>query len=153
MDDFQRLVEEALLSVPEIFPWDLEEEVNSQSDLIVLDIREQEEFDEMHIKGSIHVPRGMLESACVWNYVDTVPALANSRDQNIVIVCRSGKRSALASLTLQRMNFTNVRSLKLGIKGWNDNDLEMVNKIGETVDIEMADLRLNKSISEDKMMP
>jgi rhodanese-related sulfurtransferase len=153
MDDFQRLVEEALLSVPEIFPWDLEEEVNSQSDLIVLDIREQEEFDEMHIKGSIHVPRGMLESACVWNYVDTVPALANSRDQNIVIVCRSGKRSALASLTLQRMNFTNVRSLKLGIKGWNDNDLEMVNKIGETVDIEMADLWLNKSISEDKMMP
>jgi rhodanese-related sulfurtransferase len=153
MDDFQRLVEEALLSVPEIFPWDLEEEVNSQSDLIVLDIREQEEFDEMHINGSIHVPRGMLESACVWNYVDTVPALANSRDQNIVIVCRSGKRSALASLTLQRMNFTNVRSLKLGIKGWNDNDLEMVNKIGETVDIEMADLWLNKSISEDKMMP
>jgi rhodanese-related sulfurtransferase len=43
-----------------------------------------------------------------------------------VLICRSGNRSVLAALTMQQMGFENVRSLKLGIKGWNDNDLEML---------------------------
>jgi rhodanese-related sulfurtransferase len=43
------------------------------------------------------------------------------------LICRSGNRSVLAALTMRQMGFENVRSLKLGIKGWNDNDLEMLN--------------------------
>ncbi|MEO1943912.1 MAG: rhodanese-like domain-containing protein [Candidatus Thioglobus sp.] len=151
MDDFQRLVDTALIAVTEVFPWVLEDEILSSSELIILDIREQNEFDQMHIKGSIHIPRGILESSCVWNYDETVPSLANSRDQNIVTVCRSGKRSALAALTLQSMNFTNVRSLKLGIKGWNDNGLDMVNYNNEIVDTDLADVWLNTIVSKDKL--
>jgi rhodanese-related sulfurtransferase len=71
MDDYQKLVEQALESVGEVMPWDLEENI-SDSDLILLDIREQEEFNRMHIPNSIHIPRGLLESACVWNYDDTL---------------------------------------------------------------------------------
>ncbi|HIK77022.1 MAG TPA: rhodanese-like domain-containing protein [Gammaproteobacteria bacterium] len=151
MDDFQRLVDTALIAVTEVFPWVLEDEILSSSELIILDIREQNEFDQMHIKGSIHIPRGILESSCVWNYDETVPSLANSRGQNIVTVCRSGKRSALAALTLQSMNFTNVRSLKLGIKGWNDNGLDMVNYNNEIVDTDLADVWLNTIVSKDKL--
>ena len=81
----------ALSTVREVLPWDLEKELEQDSELIVLDIREQDEFDMMHIDYSLHVPRGQLESACVWNYDDTIPALAQARDQNIVVVCRSGK--------------------------------------------------------------
>lgn len=153
MDDFQRLVDTALMAVSEVFPWDLEGEILSSSELIILDIREQNEFDQMHIKGSIHIPRGILESSCVWNYDETIPSLANSRDQNIVTVCRSGKRSALAALTLQSMNFNNVRSLKLGIKGWNDNGLEMVNYNNAIVDTDLADVWLNTIVSKDKLKP
>ena len=60
-DQYQQLVETALTTVDEVFPWDLEEEIEQDLNLIVLDIREQDEFDMMHIKNSLHVPRGRLE--------------------------------------------------------------------------------------------
>ncbi|HAD99285.1 MAG TPA: sulfurtransferase [Gammaproteobacteria bacterium] len=153
MDGYQRLVVKALRSVDEVLPWDLEEEIEQNPGLIVLDIRETDEFEMMHIKGSLHVPRGVLEGACVWNYDDTIPALAKSRDQNIIVVCRSGNRSALAALTMQQMGFKQVRSLKLGIKGWNDNDLEMLNNQGDIVDINQIDEWLNRAVPEDKLKP
>ncbi|HIB31098.1 MAG TPA: rhodanese-like domain-containing protein [Candidatus Thioglobus sp.] len=153
MDEYQRLVVDALASVDEVLPWDLEEEIEQNPELIVLDIRESDEFEMMHIKSSLHVPRGVLEGACVWNYDDTIPALAQNRDQNIVVVCRSGNRSALAALTMQQMGFEQVRSLKLGIKGWNDNDLEMLNNQGDIVDIDQIDEWLNRAVPEDKLKP
>jgi rhodanese-related sulfurtransferase len=153
MDGYQRLVVKALRSVDEVLPWDLEEEIEQNPELIVLDIRELNEFEVMHIKGSLHVPRGVLEGACVWNYDDTIPALAQSRGQNIVVVCRSGNRSALAALTMQQMGFEQVRSLKLGIKGWNDNDLEMLNNQGDIVDVDQIDEWLNRAVAEDKLKP
>jgi rhodanese-related sulfurtransferase len=153
MDGYQRLVVKALRSVDEVLPWDLEEEIEQNPELIVLDIRELNEFELMHIKGSLHVPRGVLEGACVWNYDDTIPALAQSRGQNIVVVCRSGNRSALAALTMQQMGFEQVRSLKLGIKGWNDNDLEMLNNQGDIVDVDQIDEWLNRAVAEDKLKP
>jgi rhodanese-related sulfurtransferase len=153
MDEYQRLVVDALASVDEVLPWDLEEEIEQNPKLIVLDIRELDEFEMMHIKGSLHVPRGVLEGACVWNYDDTVPVLAQARDQNIVVVCRSGNRSALAALTMQQMGFEQVRSLKLGCKGWNDNDLEMVNNQRDIVDIDQIDEWLNRAVPENKLQP
>ena len=95
----------------------------------------------------------MLEGACVWNYDDTVPELAKARDQNIVIICRSGNRSVLAAQTMQQMGFENVRSLKMGIKGWNDNDIEMIDAQHNIVDIDQADKWLNKAVSKDKLTP
>ncbi|AYQ55907.1 Rhodanese-related sulfurtransferase [Bathymodiolus thermophilus thioautotrophic gill symbiont] len=152
MDDYQKLVEQALESVSEIMPWDLEEDI-PDTGLILLDIREQDEFNRMHIPNSIHIPRGLLESACVWNYDDTVPMLAASRNQNIVLICRSGNRSVLAAQTLQQMGFENVRSLKLGIKGWNDNDFEMLDIKGNIVDIDQADEWLNRAVTDEKRQP
>lgn len=151
MDQYQQLVEAALQTVDEVFPWDLEEEIETTSSLILLDIREAHEFEMMHIKNSLHVPRGVLEGACVWNYDDTVPELAKARNQNIIVICRSGNRSALAAQTMQLMGFENVRSLKMGIKGWNDNDIEMVDVNQQIVDIDKADKWLNMAVSADKL--
>ncbi len=153
MDDYQKLVEKALKFVDEILPWDLEEEIKQNSNLMLLDIREQEEFEMMHIKDTLHIARGVLEGACVWGYNDTVPKLAEARNQNIVLICRSGNRSALAALTMQQMGFKNVRSLKLGIKGWNDNDLKMFDIKDDIVDINEADKWLNQVVSEEKLKP
>ncbi len=153
MDQYQQLVESALKTVDEIFPWDLEEEIKVASGLILLDIREAHEFEMMHIRNSLHIPRGVLEGACVWNYDDTVPELAKARDQNIVIICRSGNRSALAAQTMKQMGFKNVRSLKMGIKGWNDNDIEMINDNQDIIDIDEADKWLNKAVSKEKLSP
>ncbi len=153
VDDYQRLVAKALRTVGEVLPWDLVDEIKQNPGLLVLDIRESDEFQMMHIKDSLHVPRGLLEGACVWNYDDTISVLAKTRDQSIVVVCRSGNRSALAALTMQQMGFENVRSLKLGIKGWNDNDLEMLNNQGDIVDIDEIDEVLNRAVEKSKLQP
>jgi rhodanese-related sulfurtransferase len=153
MDDYQKLVAQALKTVGEILPWDLAEEMAQNSELMLLDIRERDEFEMMHIKNSLNVPRGVLEGACCWNYDDTVLKLAQGRSQNIVLICRSGNRSVLAAQSMQQMNFKNVRSLKLGIKGWNDNDLPMLDKNAVTVDIEQVDEWLNRAVSEEKRQP
>ncbi|RXM22291.1 rhodanese-like domain-containing protein, partial [Citrobacter sp. AAK_AS5] len=101
-------------------PWDLEERRAANTALLILDVREPYEFYAMHIPGSINVPRGILESACEWDYEETVPELVTGRDREIVVVCRSGYRSILATHVMQVLGFTNVASLQTGLRGWKD---------------------------------
>jgi len=135
---FNELVNQSLENVEELFPWDLEEELQTNTDLLVLDIREPYEFDAMHIKGSLNVPRGVLESACEYNYEETVPELVEARDRDIVVICRSGKRSVLAADVMQQMGFKRVRSLKTGLRGWSDYEQDMVDRNDELVDEDTA---------------
>ena len=108
----------------------------------------------MHIDGSSNLPRGVMESACEWDYEGTIPELVNSRDRDIVIVCRSGHRSLLAGRTLKEMGFSNVRSLKTGLRGWNDYEMPMVRQDGEDPVIEAnADKYFTPQVSEVQFKP
>ncbi len=138
MKTFTQLVDECLQHIEEIFPWDLAEKQQATKPLII-DVREPYEFDAMHIEGSINVPRGILESAVEFDYEETIPQLAQARNKPVIIVCRSGRRSALAALTLQEMGFGNVISLKTGLRGWNEFEQALIDKDGNTVDIDDAD--------------
>jgi rhodanese-related sulfurtransferase len=153
MNDYQKLVNQALQNVSEIFPWDLAEKIKNTQELILLDIREPDEFALMYIEGSISVPRGVLEGACCWGYDDTVPALAVERNQDIVVICRSGNRSVLAAQSMMQMGFVHVCSLKMGIKGWNDNDMPMLDLKKNVVDIDKADDLLNQAVELNKQQP
>ncbi len=153
MKHFTDLIAECLTEVDELFPWDLTAELEAKPDLIILDIREQNEWDALHIEGSIHVPRGLLEAACDWDYDDTVPELAGGRERDIVVLCRSGNRSVLAAHTMQKMGFKSVRSLKTGIRGWNDFEQPLVDKDGNPVDIDDADELLASTVRPDQMRP
>lgn len=145
------LVAEALQEVDEVFPWDLEDLLGRQPQTMVLDVREPDEYDGVFLQGSLSVPRGILEQACEWDYAETVPELAKARQRPIIVVCRSGHRSALAAQTLKRMGYENVLSLKTGIKGCNDADIGLINKAGETVDPDWADEFLNPPIASEKL--
>ena len=127
-------VNEALKNVDELFPWDLEEEIEKKPELMLLDIREPYEFEAMHIKGAINVPRGILETACDYDYEETVPELVEARDHEIVVICRSGKRSVLAADVMQQMGYRRIRSLKTGMRGWSDYEQEMVDGNNRLVD-------------------
>lgn len=153
MKHFNDLIAEALPEVEELFPWDLEEKLQESNDLILLDVREPSEFDALHIKDSLNVPRGILESACDWDYDETEPALAGGRDKEIIVICRSGNRSVLAAHTMQRMGFKNVTSLKTGIRGWNDFEQPLYNAAGEEVDIDDADEILASNVRPDQKRP
>lgn len=153
MQTYKSFIAQALENIDEIFPWDLEDELANKAELILLDIREQDEYDLAHIPGSLHVPRGILEGACDWGYNETEPTLASSRDQDIVVICRSGNRSALAALTLKEMGFKNIRSLKTGIRGCNDADIELHDRQGNIADPDELDVALNEPVPPEKLEP
>lgn len=154
MKTFKQLVAEHAKHVTELMPWDLEAKLNQhgQSPLL-LDIREPAEFGAMHIKDSIHVPRGILESACDYDYYETVPELVKARDQEIIIICRSGNRSVMAASTMQEMGYSNTASLKTGLKGWNDYDQPLVDNDANIVDAEIAEEFLNPKIKPKQINP
>lgn len=139
MKTFQQIVAEALQGVNEIMPWDLEEKLGEDNPPLLIDIREPYEFDAMHIKGSINVPRGILETACEYNYEETIPELAEARAQEVIVICRSGNRSVLACNVMQMLGYRNVISLKTGLRGWNDYEQPLVDASENTVDIDDAD--------------
>ena len=153
MKKYTELVAECLTEVKEIMPWDLAEQLRQPQPPLLLDIREPAEFEALHIAGSLNVPRGILESACDWDYEDTVPALAGGRGRAIVVICRSGNRSVLAAHTMQRMGFTHVVSLRTGVRGWNDFEQALLDKNGQVVDIDVADAQLSSTVRPDQRRP
>lgn len=151
--NFAALVAAAAPSVREVMPWEVDQMRQTDPDLLVVDVREADEFAQVHIAGSLHVPRGVLEAACDWGYPDTVPALARARLLPIVLVCRSGSRTVLAAQSLMQMGFLHVMSMKTGVRGWNDYDLPMVDACGQRVDGDTADTLINPPVRADQLAP
>ena len=81
--------------------------------IVLVDVRESEEWDAGHIPGAKHVPRGYLESR--------IEGAAPDRSQRVVLYCASGQRSALAASTLkEQLGYENVASMNGGITLWKD---------------------------------
>ena len=153
MKRYTELVSECLDEVRELFPWDLAERLEENPDLLLLDVREPYEFEAMRIEGSINVPRGTLETAVEWDFDDTVPELAARRDKEVIVICRSGNRSALAAQTMKRMGFEKPVSLKTGVRGWNDFELPVYDENDKQVDVDDADELLASNVSEEQRKP
>jgi len=153
MKTFNDLVNDSLLHIQEIMPWDLEEKIESNQKPLIVDIREKNEFDAMHIEHSILAPRGILESCCDYDYDETIPQLASARDTEVVVVCRSGNRSALAVLTMKMMGYSKISSLKTGLKGWNEYDQPLIDKDKKEVDPDDADEFFNTVLREEQKSP
>lgn len=153
MKRYADLVADALTRVKEIMPWDLRDRLTQEPAPLLLDVREPAEFAALHIAGSVNVPRGVLEQACEWDFDETVPALAGGRQSGIVVVCRSGLRSALAADMMQALGFTNVVSLKTGVRGWNDFELPLVDAAGQRGDVDAADEWLAPHVGPHQRRP
>lgn len=153
MKKFNDLVAESAKNITEIFPWDLEERFQENSSLLLLDIREPYEFESMHIKGSINVPRGVLETACEWDYEETVALLVEARDKEVVVACRSGNRSVFVCEVMQKLGYKNVVSLKTGLRGWSDYEQALFDKNENEVDEDTAIDYFTANLREDQMAP
>jgi rhodanese-related sulfurtransferase len=81
-----------------------------QASEFVLDVRTQEEWDDYHIPGTTLIPLDQLE-----NRLNEVP-----RDQDVVVICRSGNRSQVGRDILLDAGFTNVTSVDGGVSTWRD---------------------------------
>ena len=65
---YQDMVAEITPQIKEYFPWDIEEKLDAGENILFLDVRENQEYDTMHIDDSLHVPRGILETAVEWDH-------------------------------------------------------------------------------------
>ncbi len=91
-----------------IDPEELARRVATADGPVVLDVREDSEYEAEHIPGSLHIPYGGLAKR-----VDELP-----RDRPIAAICRGGKRSGLAASILQREGFADVIHVGKGVGAW-----------------------------------
>lgn len=119
-------VKEARSRIQEVRADDLDEMIENHDDLLILDVREPQEYAAGHIPGALHVPRGMLEVAADAQSKGRVEALAGAQNRTIVTYCASGGRSAMAADTLKQMGFEKTYSLAGGIATWSAGGMPVV---------------------------
>ena len=78
----------------------------------LLDVREPDEYEQGAITGSVHIPRGQLESS--------IENRVSDRSTPLVAMCAGGVRSAFAAVTLEQMGYTDVVSMDGGFNKWKD---------------------------------
>jgi sulfur-carrier protein adenylyltransferase/sulfurtransferase len=112
------ILRKAKEQIREVDPRDVHELLDNRNGEVVVDVREQPEFEESHIPGAVHVPRGYLEQR--------IEGAAKDKDQRVILYCQSGNRSALAAKTMQdELGYQNVESMNGGITLWKDRGYEV----------------------------
>jgi rhodanese-related sulfurtransferase len=94
------------------------EMMQKEKDVIILDVRTPQEYREGHISNAINIPVQILGQQ--------LNKLNNFKDKKILVYCRSGHRSAIASQILDRAGFKNVYNLKGGLFEWKASGLQLV---------------------------
>ena len=85
-------------------------EMMDTQEVVILDVREQHEYDSGHIPGAVLLPVGTITN-------DTAAALIDNLDTVVLVYCRSGNRSKTASQALADLGYTNVYEFG-GINVW-----------------------------------
>jgi sulfur-carrier protein adenylyltransferase/sulfurtransferase len=99
---------------------------DSERGCVIVDVREREEWDEGHLPGAVHVPRGHLESR--------IERAVPDKSRPVLVYCASGNRSAFAAKTLEELGYDHVVSLAGGFTDWkrNGNPFEIPEALDES---------------------
>ena len=92
---------------------------------IFLDCREPKEFKMGHVPGAVNIPRGLLE----FKIGKAIP----DKNANIILYCRTGARSALATRVLNEMGYVNAKNMAGAFKAWGTAGYPVYNRHGEFV--------------------
>ena len=109
-EGFLRLVEDARTRVREVSVEEARERVRRGA--LLLDVREDNEWERSHARGAEHMGRGVIER--------DIERRVPERGAELILYCGGGYRSALAADNLQRMGYTNVFSLAGGWRAWQE---------------------------------
>ncbi|MEL7117891.1 MAG: rhodanese-like domain-containing protein [Bacteroidota bacterium] len=88
---------------------ELKDKIDKGEEFVLIDVREDYEFEEFNLDGKL-IPLG--------NFPSVIPNLEEHKDKEIIIHCRSGRRSAMAQQMLQQAGFANVKNLEGGVLAW-----------------------------------
>ena len=118
MPTYRELLAQVKAEIEEVSTPDVHARLDDGDAPLFLDVRETEEWQEGHLPGAVHVPRGNLESR--------IEALVPDRGREIVVYCAGGSRSAFAAKSLQELGYENVASMAGGFSDWKRNGYEFV---------------------------
>jgi sulfur-carrier protein adenylyltransferase/sulfurtransferase len=123
MATYRELLEEIKREIEEVDAGQANELLTGDSPAVV-DVRERDEWEEGHLPGAVHIPRGYLESR--------IEAALPDRSQPVIVYCAGGSRSAFAAKTLEELGYENVASLAGGFADWKRNGFPF--EIPQTLD-------------------
>jgi molybdopterin/thiamine biosynthesis adenylyltransferase/rhodanese-related sulfurtransferase len=112
MPSYRDLLQQVRDEIAEVDAGGARELIDARDPLIV-DVREQDEWDEGHIPGAVHIPRGFLESR--------IERAAPDSTRPVLLYCSAGNRSAFAAKTLAELGYEDVASLAGGFTDWKRN--------------------------------
>jgi rhodanese-related sulfurtransferase len=113
--EFLDIVDEAKRRIVEVTVDDVLERQRRGDAFRLVDVREDDEWRAAHVAGAEHIGRGVIERDIV--------AKAPDKDEELILYCGGGFRSALAADNLQRMGYRRVRSLAGGWREWTQRGL------------------------------
>lgn len=109
---FLALVNDSKSRIKEITPQALKEKIERQELMLIIDVRESDEWETGHIPTAIHLSKGIIERDIEKKILDF--------NTKIVVYCSGGFRCALVADSLQKIGYTQVYSLDTGLQGWLD---------------------------------
>lgn len=107
---FFDLVNIAKQNINQLTVADVAKKLEKRVDFLLIDVREDREFEADHLPGAIHLGKGILER--------DIEKMISNKERELVLYCGGGFRSALAAESIQRMGYSNVWSMDGGYKGW-----------------------------------
>ena len=107
---FLEIVNDAKKRIREVSPEETHQKMEHGDVVVVIDTREEHEWDNAHIQGAMHLGKGVIER--------DIELMVPLFDTEIILYCGGGYRSALAADALQKMGYTNVSSMAEGWRGW-----------------------------------
>jgi rhodanese-related sulfurtransferase len=109
---FLKLVQDAKKRVKETNVSDVKRRMDAGERLVLIDVREDNEWAKGHVPNAVHLGKGIIERDIEQRIPDT--------GAKLILYCGGGFRSALVADNLQKMGYTNVESMDGGWKGWVD---------------------------------
>ncbi len=113
-DDICSAMENYMMNAPSdwntVTSEELKKEIATQKNILILDVRERDEFTSGHIQGAVNIS--------VRELPNRVKELPQDKDVKIINYCASGIRSAYATMFLRVYGYSDVRSLVHGIREW-----------------------------------
>jgi rhodanese-related sulfurtransferase len=109
---FLEIVHDAKKRIREMTVNQIKQKMDSGDKFHLIDVREESEWNQDHLPGAIHLGKGILERDIETKIPDT--------EDEIVLYCGGGFRSALAADNLQKMGYRNVISMDGGYSGWKE---------------------------------
>jgi len=114
---FLKIVDDARVRIKETNIDEVKKKLDRGEKLLLIDVREENEFSKDHLPGAIHLGKGIIER----DIESRVPDL----NTPMILYCGGGFRSALAADNLQKMGYTNVLSMDGGVRGWREKNFPM----------------------------